>query len=152
MAKAKKPRAPKAGAKQGDKVKVQFTGTLEDGTVFESTPQGEPVEFTVGGGAMIPALEQAIVGMQPAESKTVVVRAGEAYGRRRDDLVVDMDRGKLFRGIELHAGQQVKLTDDRGQRYVAAVTRVTETSVTLDTNHPLAGKDLTFKIRLLDIK
>lgn len=135
--------------KVGDTVRVEYTGTLEDGTEFDSSFGRGPLEFTVGDGSMIRGFDQAVIGMAAGESKRVVIPPEDAYPFR-EDLVVVFDRSALQMGIEPQVGQQVVLTQG-GQQYQATVTEVTESTVTLDLNPAVAGKTLTFDILLVEI-
>jgi len=133
----------------GDTVRVEYTGTLEDGTEFDSSFGGEPLEFTVGDGSMIAGFDQAVVGMAPGESKQVVVPPEDGY-QHRDDLVLTFARSDLQMDAEPQVGQQVVL--GRGsQQYQATVVEVTESTVTLDLNPPLVGQTLIFDILLVEI-
>lgn len=137
-------------AKEGDSVKVNYTGKLEDGTVFDSSEGKEPLEFTVGSGQIIPGLDKAVDGMEVGESKTVTVDSEEAYGPRRDEMVLEVERERLPEEIEPEVGQQLQVGSSEDQTMIVQITDVTDTAVTLDANHPLAGKDLTFDIELVE--
>ena len=139
-------------AKNGDTVKVHYTGTLEDGTVFDSSMEGEPLEFTLGAGKMIPGFEDAITGMQVGQSKTLTIPAEEAYGPRRADRVFLVEREQLPEGLNPQVGQRLQMLQTEGPTITVIVTEVFETAIVVDANHPLAGKDLTFEIELLEIK
>ncbi len=138
-------------AKEGDTVRVQYTGKLEDGTVFDSSDESSPLEFTIGSGQIIPGFEQAIVGMEPGETKTATIRPEEAYGQRRDDMMLTIDRGQFPEDIEPEPGQHLQVQQPDGRAAIVTVSEVSESAVTLDANHPLAGQPLTFDIRLVDI-
>jgi len=138
-------------AKLGDTVRVHYTGKLEDGTVFDSSLDRDPVEFTLGAGQVIPGFEQAVVGMSPGESKTVEVPAEQAYGPYREELVQEIDRELVPEELKLEVGQQLVLRLSPGRSIRVTVTKLTESKVTLDANHPLAGKDLTFDLQLVEI-
>jgi peptidylprolyl isomerase len=138
-------------AKRGDTVKVHYTGSLEDGTIFDSSKQGEPLEFTIGGGEIIPGFEEAVIGMSPGESKRKVVPASQAYGPSRPDMMVQLDREMIPDELELFVGQELEIEDPEGRTNNVVVRDLTEKTVTLDGNHPLAGKDLQFQIELLEI-
>lgn len=138
-------------AKRGDTVKVHYTGTLEDGTIFDSSRNGEPIEFTIGGGEVIPGFEEAVVGMSPGESRRQVVPATEAYGPARPDMKVEVDREMIPDELELFVGQELEIEDQEGRVNNVVVSGLTEKTVTLDGNHPLAGKDLQFQIELVEI-
>jgi peptidylprolyl isomerase len=138
-------------AQNGDTVKVHYTGTLDDGTIFDTSVGRDPLEFTLGERQVIPGFEQAVVGMSPGESKTAEISADEAYGPHNEEMVVSVDRSDFPNSIEPRVGQMLQLHQPSGQRIAVTVTEVSEASVTLDANHPLAGKDLTFDIQLVEI-
>jgi len=138
-------------AKLNDKVSVHYTGKLDDGTVFDSSVQREPLEFTVGEGQVIPGFENAVVGMETGDSKTVRIPADEAYGQRRDDMLIEVERDQFPPHIEPEVGQQLQVRQANGQPVVVSVAEVSDDNVTLDANHPLAGQDLTFEIELVHI-
>lgn len=138
-------------AKVGDVVKVHYTGRLRDGTVFDTSVGGEPLEFTLGLGQLIPAFEEAIIGMSPGESKTFEVPAEEAFGPYREELVLVIERERLPQEMHLEVGQQLLLRDPQGQAFRVTVVDLSEDTVTLDANHPLAGEDLIFEVQLLEI-
>jgi FKBP-type peptidyl-prolyl cis-trans isomerase 2 len=140
-----------AEAKPGDKVKVHYRGSLEDGTVFDTSHGRQPLEFTIGEGQVIPGFEGAVVGMEPGDSKSVTVEPPEGYGERRRELVVDVERDRFPAEMEVEVGKQVQVQEKDGSPRVATIARVDDDSVTLDVNHPLAGKDLTFDIELVEI-
>lgn len=137
-------------AKAGDRVRVHYTGTLEDGTVFDSSEGREPLEFTLGSGQVIPGFDEAVSGMNPGDERTVTIPAAEAYGTRRDELVMEVERTRLPEDLEPEVGQQLQLSQE-GQAFVVRVSDVTSESITLDANHPLAGEDLTFRLQLVEI-
>jgi peptidylprolyl isomerase len=138
-------------AKRGDTVKVHYTGSLEDGTIFDSSKEGEPLEFTIGAGEIIPGFEEAVIGMAPGESKRQLVPASEAYGPSRPDMTVRLDRGMVPGELELFVGQELEIEDPEGRVNNVVVSELTSETVTLDGNHPLAGKDLQFQIELVAI-
>lgn len=140
-----------AQAKDGDTVQVHYTLKLEDGTVFETSIGGDPLQFTIGEGQLIPGFEQAVVGMSPGESKTVEIPADEAYPYR-EELVLVVDRDKLPEDLQPEVGQQLQFQQEDGQIVILTVIDVSESSVTLDANPPLAGEDLTFDIELVEIE
>jgi FKBP-type peptidyl-prolyl cis-trans isomerase 2 len=140
-----------AEAKQGDSVKVHYTGRLADGTEFDSSHDQAPLEFTVGAGEVIPGFDQAVVGMQPGESKTTTIPAGEAYGDYDDELVMEVDRDQFPPNIQPEVGQRLQLRQVEGDDFSVVVTEINDDTVTLDGNHPLAGHDLTFDIELVAI-
>lgn len=140
-----------AQAKHGDAVKAHYTGKLEDGTVFGSSVSGDPAQFTIGEGRLIPGFEQAVVGMSPGESKTVTVPVDEAYGSYLKEKVLVVNRNQVPANIELKVGQRLQIQQPDGRIIQVGVTEISESKVTLDANSPLAGKDLTFDIQLLEI-
>ena len=139
-------------AKNGDTVKVHYTGTLEDGSTFDTSLKREPLEFTLGEGGIIPGFEEAVKGMQVGQSKTVTIPVEEAYGQHRDDLLLVIQRDQLPEGMDPDIGQQLQMKQTDGRTTVVIVIDVSETTITIDANHPLAGKDLTFEIELVEIK
>ena len=139
-------------ASDGNTVKVHYTGTLEDGTTFDTSVGREPLEFTLGAGKMIPGFEKAVYGLAIGESKTVTILAEEAYGPYRTDLVTIVEREQLPTGLEPEVGQQLQAQQTDGSTAMVIVTDVSETTITIDANHFLAGKDLTFEIKLVEIK
>ena len=139
-------------ASDGDTVRVHYTGTLEDGTTFDTSVGREPLEFTLGEGKMIPGFEKAIYGLKVGKSKTVTIPAEEAYGPHRDDLVIVVEREQLPADLDPKVDQQLQMQQTDGRTAVVIVTDVSETTITVDANHPLAGKDLTFEIELVEIK
>jgi len=141
-----------AQAKNGDIVEVHYTGTLKDGTVFDTSVEREPLKFTLGAGQMIPGFEQAVLGMKIGESKTVTIPADEAYGPHSDDLVRIINREELSPDLDPYVGQQLQGPGPGGGISVGTVTNVTDTTITVDFNHRLAGEDLTFEIELMSIQ
>jgi peptidylprolyl isomerase len=140
-----------AQAKNGDTVTVHYTGKLEDGTVFDSSANRDPLQFTLGEGLLIPGFEQAVLGMSPGESKTAEVAADQAYGLHREEMVVEIDRQEFPPNFQPEVGQQLQMPQSDGRTIRLTVSAVSEQKVTLDANHPLAGRDLTFDIQLVEI-
>jgi peptidylprolyl isomerase len=140
-----------AQAKEGDTVRVQYTGKLKDGTIFDTSDEREPLEFTIGKGEIIPGFERAVIGMKPGETKTATIPPEEAYGPHRDDMLFTIDRDQFPEDIQPRPGQQLQIQQPGGQAAIVTVSDVSELTVTLDVNHPLAGQPLTFAIKLLDI-
>jgi FKBP-type peptidyl-prolyl cis-trans isomerase 2 len=138
-------------AKIGDTVKVHYTGRLQDGTVFDTSVGSEPLEFTLGQGQIIPGFEQAVIGMQVGESKTVTIPADQAYGPRRDDMILEVSRDELPDDLEPTVGMQLQMNQGDGGIIIVTITEVSETTIKIDANHPLAGQDLTFDIKLVGI-
>ncbi len=140
-------------AKAGDTVQVQYTGKLADGTVFDSSVGKDPLQFTLGSGQVIPGFDKAVTGMRVGENKTVTIPAADAYGERRDNLVGEVPMTRLPSGMTPQVGMQLQSTQKDGSTMVVTITKVTDnTSVTIDANHPLAGKDLTFELELVKIQ
>jgi peptidylprolyl isomerase len=137
-------------ARTGDTVRVHYTGRLDDGTVFDSSDGGEPIQFTLGAGEVIPGFENAVTGMAPGAERSVTIPADEAYGPRRDELVLAVSRSELPAGMAPEVGQQLQM-NQQGQAFVVTVSDVNDEDVVLDANHPLAGEDLTFDLQLVDI-
>jgi peptidylprolyl isomerase len=136
-------------AKTGDTVTVHYTGTLNNGTVFDTSIEREPLKFTIGQGQLIPGFEQAVIGMEIGKSKTVTIPVAQAYGPHRDDLVFTMELSQLPENIEV--GEQLQMTQTDGSVVFVIVIEVSETTATIDANHPLAAQDLTFEIELVEI-
>jgi peptidylprolyl isomerase len=136
-------------AEKGSKVKVHYTGKLEDGTVFDTSEGNEPLEFTLGENQVIAGFEQAVLGMSEGQQRTTEIPADQAYGQRDERLVTTVDRDRVPEEVSLNDRLQVRRPD--GKTFVVTVTNLSDESVTLDANHPLAGKDLTFDIELVDI-
>ncbi len=140
-------------AKQGDTVKIHYTGRLDDGSEFDSSIGREPLEFTLGEGRVIAGFEQAVVGMTEGNSKTVTIAADQAYGPRNEQAIQDVPLTSLPDQIreDLQVGMRLQANDPNGQPLVLTVTTIGEEAVTLDANHPLAGQDLTFDLELVEI-
>jgi len=137
--------------KSGDTVRIHYTGTLTDGQTFDSSEGRDPLEFTVGSGQIIPGLEAAIPGMEVGEKKTVEIAADDAYGQPDPNAQQAVPRAEIPDDIPLDLGTQLQVQTPQGQVMPVTVIEVTEEQVTLDANHPLAGKDLTFNIELVEI-
>ena len=140
-----------AQVKQGDTVTVHYTGKLTDGTVFDTSRDRHPLRFTLGKGQLIAGFEKAVEGMNIGDKKTVVIPSAEAYGPRQDQAVVEMDRKNLPGGFEPKIGQRLELTQEDDSTVLVTVTATSDNTITVDANHPLAGKDLTFDIELVSI-
>lgn len=137
--------------KDGDTVKVHYTGKLEDGSVFDSSVSRDPLEVTLGEGKLIPGFEKAVVGLEVGDKTTANIVSADAYGERRDDLEVTIEREQLPEDIEPEVGMQLQLNQPNGQPVPVQITKVEEENIIIDANHPLAGKDLTFDIELVEI-
>jgi FKBP-type peptidyl-prolyl cis-trans isomerase 2 len=140
-----------AQAKDGDTVRIHYTGKLKDGQVFDSSRERGPLEVTLGGGQLIKGFESAVLGMTPGETKNIDIPAAHAYGERSDGKVLDFSRSQLPEGADPQVGQQMQLQTSDGRAVPAVVTRVSESQVTVDANHPLAGRDLKFDLELVEI-
>lgn len=138
-------------AKLGDTVKVHYTGKLDDGTVFDSSEGRDPLEFAIGAGNVIPGFEQAVVGMSPGDSKTTTIASNEAYGPYYEERVLVVDRQQMPADLPVDVGAQLQIQQQDGMVIPVVITDVSDGAVTLDANHPLAGEDLTFEIRLMGI-
>ncbi len=141
-----------AQAKLGDTVKVNYTGKLQDGTVFDSSANRDPLQFALGQGQVISGFEEAVVGMAPGESKSVTIPSEQAYGPYQDELVIVVDEKQMPSDLSVEVGQQLQMRHSSGQAVPVMVTNVADSKVTLDANHPLAGKDLTFDLELVNIE
>jgi FKBP-type peptidyl-prolyl cis-trans isomerase 2 len=134
--------------KDGDTVKVHYTGTLEDGSVFDSSEGRDPLEFILGQGQLIAGFEKTVLGMTAGESRTVKIPAEEAYGPYRDEMVLAVPRSQFPPDMNPEPGLQLQVGQDDDQEMLVTITKITDDEVTLDANHPLAGKELTFTIEL----
>ena len=137
--------------KQGDTIKVHYSGKLSDGTVFDSSVEGEPLEFTVGEGQIIPGFEEAVTGMSEGEKTTALVPADQAYGPHHEEGVIDVPRDRIPAEITPEVGQQLQMQSKDGQPVPVRVVEVAEETIKVDANHPLAGKDLTFDIEVVSV-
>jgi len=140
-----------AQVKQGDTVQINYTGKLSDGTIFDTSVDRHPLQFTLGKGSLIAGFESAVIGMSAGEKKTVIIPFTEAYGPRQDSAVVSVERKNFPANFEPQVGQRLELTQEDDSNVLVTVAALTDTTITLDANHPLAGKDLTFEIELLSI-
>jgi len=138
--------------KSGNKVRIHYTGTLDDGTTFDSSEGRDPLEFTVGSGEIIPGLDNALPGMEEGEEKSVTVPADEAYGQHDPSARQSVPREQVPENIPLDIGTRLQLQGQDGQAVPVTVAEVTDSEVILDANHPLAGQDLNFRIRLVDVE
>ncbi len=138
-------------AKKGHTVKVHYTGRLGDGTEFDTSVSRGPLQFKIGDGNIIPGFEQAVIGMEPGETKTATIPADQAYGPHYENLVLKLAQDQIPSNLEPEIGQQLEIRQESGEVIGVRVTHVSPSSVTLDANHPLAGEDLTFDIQLVEI-
>jgi peptidylprolyl isomerase len=140
-----------AKAENGNTVKVHYTGKLADGTKFDTSEGRDPLEFKLGEQKVIPGFEAAILGMDVGEKKTIEIPAAEAYGDPHPEMEMEVKRSDLPPDVDPQVGQQYQVMGPNNQPAVVAVKAVSEDSVTLDANHPLAGKDLTFDLELVEV-
>lgn len=140
-----------SAVKSGDNVSIHYTGTLADGSVFDSSEGRDPLQFEVGSGQIIPGLDKALPGMTVGEKKQVDVPADEAYGQPMEEARQSIPRDQIPADIPLELGTRLQMQTADGQAVPVVVTELNEESVTLDANHPLAGQDLTFNIELVAI-
>lgn len=171
-----------AQAKNGDKVRVHYTGSLEDGSIFDSSEESEAgcgddcgdgcgehdndcedhdcgcggkaggsMEFVIGQGNLIPKFEAAVIGLEPGQSVKVKISADDAYGQRAEEMVAVIERSEIPAEMKPEVGDHLEVVMQDGTPMPVMVTDVTDTTITLDANHPLAGLDLTFDIRLVEI-
>mgnify|MGYP001814456507 FL=1 len=138
-------------AKSGDTVRIHYTGTLHDGTEFDSSSGRDPLEFALGGGQVIPGFDSAVDGMSVGENKTVTIPPEDAYGERHDQLVQEVPKNALPDEIDPEVGMHLQSRSPEGQVLNLVVTDVADESITVDGNHPLAGQALTFDIELVEI-
>lgn len=136
-------------ARPGDTVRVHYTGTLDDGTVFDSSRDGDPLEIVLGDGQVIEGFEQALLGMVEGESREVAIPAAEAYGERSDELVISVDREELPADLDPEVGQTLAVDTGDEEEMAAWVAEVGDDAITVDLNHPLAGRRLTFEVELI---
>lgn len=138
-------------AKSGDTVKIHYTGTLDDGTRFDSSKGREPLEFEIGSGQVIPGFDKAVEGMSIGEEKSVNIASDDAYGPHHAQMVQEVPKSALPQGLEPQQGMGLQAQGQDGQPINLLVTEVGEDSITVDGNHPLAGENLNFDIELVDI-
>jgi peptidylprolyl isomerase len=136
-------------ANKGDVVKVHYTGKLENGNVFSTSPEDNPLEFRIGEGRVIPGFENAVIGMAPGETKTATIPASQGYGQRDHGKIQSMERSTFPPNVKV--GEQYEFKQGDSDPDVVTVVKVTKDNVTVDGNHPLAGRDLTFDIKLLEV-
>ncbi len=140
-----------AQASRGDTVRVHYTGTLDDGTEFDSSRGRDPLVFELGSGQVIPGFDSAVEGLSPGEETEVRLEAREAYGDRQEELLMSVDRDDVPPSFEPVVGAVVELSHPGGQRFPGRITEVSDQSIAIDANHPLAGQALTFAIELVEI-
>jgi len=138
-------------AEEGDNVTVHYTGSLEDGTVFDSSIGKDPLAFTIGAGEVISGFDDAVKGMKVGEVKTVTLTPDQAYGEYNNDLIITLEISQIPSSINLELGENIPLQNSAGQIYVSKIIGIGLTTVTVDANHELAGKTLIFEIELVSI-
>lgn len=138
-------------AKDGDTVRIHYTGKLQDGTVFDSSAGREPLSFTIGSGQVIPGFEEAVIGMAENETKNVTIPVDRAYGPRNEELLINVPRNQVPPDIHPEKGQRLQIQGPGNQPVLVVVTEVTDEYIVLDANPPLAGEDLIFDIELVEI-
>lgn len=136
----------------GNTVKVHYTGTLKDGSVFDSSAEREPLEFKLGEGQLIPGFEKAVIGLEEGDKTKVDIPVEEAYGEAREELVINVPKDQLPDDVEPEIGMQLQVNQPDGQPVPVRIAEISDDELTLDANHPLAGKDLSFEIELVEIK
>ena len=138
-------------AKNGDTVKIHYTGRLEDGTVFDSSSGREPLQFSIGSSQVIAGFEEAVTGMAVGEKKTAMIPCAKAYGERNPSMTMVVDRKHVPADIDPEVGQRLQVGSPSGEVLAVTVVDVSDDNITLDANPPLAGEDLTFDIELVEI-
>lgn len=138
--------------KKGDKIQVDYEGKLDDGLIFDSSEKhNQPLEFEVGGGQVIPGFDDAVIGLEVGDEKEFKIDAENAYGQRNDQLIQKVPKAQLPQDQEPQVGMMLGVGMPNGQQLPATITEVGAEDITLDLNHPLAGKNLTFKIKVVKI-
>ena len=137
--------------RSGDTVKVHYTARLDDGRVFDSSKERDPLQLTIGEGKPFPGFDEALTEMEPGEERTVTVPADRGFGPHRPELVLAVDRTKFPNHIQPQVGQQLQVRHEEGEVSVVTVADVSDEQVTLDANHPLAGRDLTLELQLVEV-
>jgi peptidylprolyl isomerase len=138
-------------AKNGDKIRIHYTGKLEDGNVFDNSKERQPLEFIVGDGEVMPGIEKGVIGMEPGDTKTIEIPPEEAFGPKRKELVIEVPKSELPNQITPTLGQRLKMHDPDGDHIELIITDINEETITLDANHPLAGHTLFFDLELVEI-
>lgn len=138
-------------AAKGDIVTVQYTGKLSNGEIFDASPDDRPLQFVIGKKEVIPGFEEAVTGMVTGEKRTVTIPAAEAYGQKLPERVEEIDRARLPEKLNSRVGDRLEITGHDNSRRIVEVIAVSDQTLTLDGNHPLAGQDLTFDIAMLEV-
>jgi peptidylprolyl isomerase len=140
-----------ASVKSGDKVKVHYHGTLVNGETFDSSSGREPLEFEVGSGMVIKGFDDGVTGMSVGDKKTIHIPFEQAYGPSNPDMIIDMPKERFPADMQIEIGMPLMMSDQQGHQMQVTITEIKETSIVLDANHPLAGKDLIFDLELVEI-
>ncbi|MGC9518950.1 MAG: FKBP-type peptidyl-prolyl cis-trans isomerase [Desulfuromonadaceae bacterium] len=138
-------------AKKGDTVKVHYTGRLENGEIFDSSEGKKPLSFIIGQREVIKGFDEAVEGMIVGEEKTVTIEPEKGYGKSKQELIQKVERSEMPEGLDYRVGNQIEITREDGSLFYVMVKEITDTDVSLDANHPLAGKRLIFEIRMEEI-
>lgn len=140
--------------KKGDKIKVDYEGSFDDGTVFDSSKHGDhshPLEFEAGSGQVIAGFDKAVIGMKKGDEKELIIESKDAYGEPRDELIREFPRSAIPQDDRIKEGSVLMMGNPQGQQFPCVVKKLTEDNVLIDLNHPLAGKRLHFKIKIVEI-
>ncbi len=140
-----------AQVKSGDKIKVHYHGKLNNGETFDSSEGRDPLEFEVGSGMVIKGFDEGVTGMAVGEKKTINIPFDEAYGPVNPEMIIEMPKDRFPKDMELEKGMPLMMSDQQGQQFQVSIVEIKEEIVMLDANHPLAGKDLTFDLELVEI-
>ena len=138
--------------KSGDKVKVHYHGKLTTGETFDSSTGREPLEFEVGSGSVIKGFDEGVTGMSVGEKKTINIPFDEAYGPKKDEMIIEMPKDRFPKDLEIEVGMPLMMSDQDGHQFQVTVSEINDNEVLLDANHPLAGKDLVFDLELIEIE
>ena len=136
---------------EGQKVKIHYTGTLDDGNQFDSSAGHDPLEFEMGAGMVIPGFETGVKDMAVGEKKDIHIPVAEAYGEKREEMVMEFDRSQLPEGLEPEVGMGLQMQGPEGQPLPVQIVAVAEENITIDANHPLAGQNLNFELELVEV-
>jgi peptidylprolyl isomerase len=137
-------------ANDGSRVKVHYTGKLNDGSVFDSSLKREPLEFKLGSGQVIPGFEEAVKSMKVGQTMTVTIPADQAYGQKREELILVVEKDKMPTNLNPKVGDKLQMRQQSGTPVLVTITEIGEKCITLDANHFMAGKDLTFELNLIE--
>lgn len=137
--------------KKGNKVKLHLSGKLKDGRVFATTEAKEPLEFEAGAGEILPGIDDEVIGMEENEEKKITLSPGMGFGERKEELIKKVDKN-VFKGEKAKIGQRINMQMEKGRTVSAEVIEIEADKITLDLNHPLAGKELMFKIKVVGIE